>query len=101
MSFIVYFFICSFFELYVFFFSIDLDCHDLRGCAKHYFKGECSQGQWRTYLQKHCRKTCGFCKVTGGGGGTWPTQGPRPQTPKPQTPRPTSGNINNVLEPEG
>ena len=68
-----------------------LDCHDLRGCAKHYFKGECSQSRWRTYLSKNCRKTCGFCKVTGGGGGTFPTQGPytpKPQTPRPNTPRP-------------
>lgn len=49
------------------------ECHDLRPCAKHVFKGECKSSSWRSYLSKHCRLSCGFCES-----GPQPSQGPRP-----------------------
>ena len=64
-----------------------LDCYDLTGCAKAKYNGDCEKREWQTYLKQKCRKTCGFCKVTGGGGGP---NTPRPNTPGPNTPKPNT-----------
>lgn len=52
------------------------------------YDGNCEAREWQTYLKQKCRKTCGFCKVEGGGGEGPKT--PRPNTPRPNTPRPNT-----------
>jgi len=53
------------------------DCHDKGGsCSEGKTKGQCTERQWQSWMNKACRFTCGFCQGRPNTGGPVPTGGP-------------------------
>lgn len=69
------------------------ECYDAGGgCGALAQEGSCTAPQWRSWVTKMCRFSCGFCKGSGGGAVTLPpyTAGPNPTYP-PATEKPGGG----------